>query len=57
MRTEKRMETGDQPVEIMVIEKTIIHGTNKDPKLLVMAGVESYLANAHNVGKLVDDID
>ena len=41
----------------MVIEKTILHGTNKDPKLLTMAGVASDLTNADNVGKLVEDID
>ena len=57
MRTEKRVDTRDQPVEIMVMKKTIIHGTNKDHKLLAMAGVASALTNADNVGKLVDDID
>ena len=54
---EKRVDTGDQPIEIMVTEKTVIHGTNKYPKLLAMVGVASALANADNVGKLVDDID
>ena len=57
MRFEKRVDTRDQLVEIMVKEKTIIHGTNKGPKLLAMVGVSSTLTNADNVGKLVDDID
>ena len=54
MRSETRVNAGDQP---MVIEKTVLHGTNKDPKLLAMAGVASSLANVDNVGKLVEDID
>ena len=57
MRSEKRVDTRDQPIEIMVMKKRIIHGTNKDPKLLVMAGVASALANADNVGKMVDDLE
>ena len=57
MRTGKRIDTGDQPIYIMVTEKTVIHGTNKNPKLLAMVGVASALTNADNVGKLVEDID
>ena len=57
MRTEKRVDIGDQTVEIMVMEKTVIHGRNKYPKLLAMAGVASALTNADNVGKMVDDLE
>ena len=41
----------------MVTEKIVVHGTNKDPKLLTMEGVASSLANVDNVGKMVDDIE
>ena len=57
MRSEKRLNTGDQPVEIMVTEKTVLQGTNKDPKLLAMAGVATTLDNVDNVEKLVEDVD
>ena len=57
MRSEKRLDTSDHPVEIMVIEKIVLQGTNKDPKLLVMTGVAVDLSNVDNVRKLVEDID
>ena len=57
IRTEKRMDSGGQPVDIMVIEKTILHGTNKDPKLLAAVGVASSLANVDNVNQMVDDLE
>ena len=57
IRTEKRMDSGDHPVDIMVIKKIILHGTNKDPKLLGVAGVASSLANAYNVNQMVDDLE
>ena len=57
MRLEKRINTGDQPVEITVTEKTILQGKNKDPKLLAMSGVAAALANVDNVSKLVEDAD
>ena len=53
MRSEKRLNTGDHPVEIMVTGKTVLQGTNKEPKHLVMEGVAIALANVDNVGKLV----
>ena len=49
MRTEKKMDVGGQPAEIMVTEKTVLHGTNTNPKLLAMAGVASALTNVNNV--------
>ena len=36
---EKRLKVGDQPVEVMVTEKTVMHGTNEDPRLLTMESV------------------
>ena len=56
MRTEKRVDTGKKP-GTMVTEKTVIHGTNKDPRLLARAGVASTLANVDNVDKIVDDLE
>ena len=41
----------------MVTKKKIIHGTNKDPKLLEREGVASALANVDNVDKMVDDLE
>ena len=48
---------GDQPIEIMVTEKTMLQGTNKYPKLLAMEGIVAAIANVNNVGKLVEDVD
>ena len=41
----------------MVTEKIVIHGTNKNPKLLARAGVASALANVDNMDKMVDDLE
>ena len=57
MRTEKMVDTGKRHIGVMVIEKTVVHGTNKDPKLLAIAGVASALANVDNVEKMVDDLE
>ena len=56
MRTEKKVDTGENK-GIMVIEKTIVHGTGKDPRLLVKGGVASALANVDNVDKIMDDLE
>ena len=49
IRTKKMLDYGYHPVDIMVTKKTVLHGTNKDPKLLAAAGVASSLANADSV--------
>ena len=54
-RTEKRLKVGDQPIEFMVMENTVMHGTNEDPQLLAMASIAAAQANTYNVGKLVED--
>ena len=41
----------------MVTEKKVVHGTNKDPKLLARGGVASALENVDNVDKMVDDLE
>ena len=56
IRTEKIMDSGDQPIDIMVTEKIVLHGTNKYPKLLAVAGVASALTNVDNVKQMVDDL-
>ena len=56
MRTEKRVDTGEKQ-GIMVNEKTVVHGTNKDPKLLARECVASALGNVDNVDRIVDDLE
>ena len=41
----------------MVTEKTIAHGTDKDPKLLARESGATTLANVDNVDKMVDDLE
>ena len=57
MRIKKMVDTGKIHIGFMVTEKTVVHGTNKDPKLLVMEGVALALVNADNVDKMVDDLN
>ena len=57
MRTKKRVDTGKNHIGVMVTEKTVVHGTNKDPKLLARESVASTIANVDNVDKTVDDIE
>ena len=56
MRTKKRVDTRKKQ-GIMVTEKIVIHGTDKDPRLLAREGVASTLANVDNVDKIVDDLE
>ena len=56
MRTENMVDTRKNQ-GIMVIEKTIAHGIDKDPRLLARAGVASTLANVDNVDKIVDELE
>ena len=57
MRTENMVDTGKRNIGVMVTEKMVVHGTNKDPKILAMEGVASALANVDNVEKMVDDME
>ena len=41
----------------MVTEKTIVHGTEKDPRLLAKAGLSLALANEDNVVKIMIDLE
>ena len=56
MRTEKKVDTGEKK-GIMVIEKTIVHGTDKDPRFLAKVGVASALENVDNVDKIMHDLE
>ena len=56
MTTKKKVYTGEKQ-GIMVIEKTIVHRTDKDPRLLEKAGVSSTLTNEDNVDKIVTDLE
>ena len=56
MRIEKRVDTGEKQ-GIMVNEKKVIHGTDKDPKILERVGVALALANVDNMDRIVDDLE
>ena len=56
MRTYKKVDT-EEKEGIMVTEKTIIHGTDKDPRLLAKASVASTLTNEDNVDKIMTDLE
>ena len=55
-RTEKKVDTGGQPFQI-VIDKTLVHGTHKDPRLIARAGVALTLATEDNVDRLMTDLE
>ena len=57
MIIENMVDTRNRHIGVMVTKKTIVHGTNKDPKLLGMEGVASALANVDNVDKMVDNLE
>ena len=56
MRTEKKVDTGENK-GVMVTEKTIVHGNDKDPRLMERAGVASDLANEDDVEKIMTDLE
>ena len=47
-RTEKKVETGGQS-RMMVTDKTLVHGTYKDPRLTARAGAALIHATEDNV--------
>ena len=55
-RTEKKVNTGGKP-RVMVTDKTMVHGTNKDPSLIARAGVALTLATEDNMDKIMTDIE
>ena len=55
-KIEKKVDTGEKK-GVMVTEKTIAHGTNKDPKLLARASATTTLSNVNNVDRIVYDLE
>ena len=55
-RTEKKVDTGEKK-GVMRTEKTIAHGTDKDPKLLARETAATVLANVDNVERMVNDLE
>ena len=56
MRTEKKVDT-EEKQRVMVTEKTIVHETDKDPRLMAREGVASALVNEDNVDKIMTDLE
>ena len=41
----------------MVTDKTLVHGTHKDPRFIARAGVDLTLATEDNVDRLMTDLE
>ena len=54
-RTKKKVDTGGKPRR-MVTDKTVFHGTNKDPRLLASVGVAITLATEDNVDRIMTNL-
>ena len=55
-RTEKKVNTRGKP-GVMVTEKTVVHGTHKDPRLIPRAGVSLTLATEDNADRIMTDLE
>ena len=55
-RTERKIETGGQP-GMMVTDKTLVHGTDADPRLTARARVALTQATEDNVNRLMMDLE
>ena len=55
-RTEKKVNIGGKP-GVMVTDKTVVHGTHKDPRLIERAGVALTLATEDNVDIIMTDLE
>ena len=55
-RTEKKVNTGGKP-GVMVTDKTVVHGTNKNLRLMARAGVALSLATEDNVEIIMTDLE
>ena len=54
-RIEKRVETGGQSRK-MITDKTLVHGTNTDPRLIGRVGVALTQATKDNMYRLMTDL-
>ena len=55
-RTEKKVETGRQSGK-MIIDKTLVYGTDADPRLTARAGVALTQATEDNVDRMMTDLE
>ena len=55
-RTKKKVETGGKS-GMMVIDKTLVHGTDKDPRLTARAGAALIHATEDNVDRLMTGLE
>ena len=55
-RTTKKVDTGGH-LGKMVTDKTLVHGTHKDPQLIARAGVALTLTTKDNVERLMTDLE
>ena len=55
-RTEKKVYIVGNPGK-MVTDKTVVHGTHKDPQLIARVGVALTLANEDNMDRIMTDLE
>ena len=55
-RNEKKVDTGGKP-GIMVTDKTVVHGTHKDPRSMEKDGAALSLATKDNVDRIMTDLE
>ena len=55
-RTEKKVETREQPGK-MITDKTLVYGTDADPRLIARAGVALNQATEDNVDRMMTDLE
>ena len=56
-RTDKTLKVGAQPAVTTVMERTVMKNVEENPKELSSMGIANAYANAHNVGKLMENIE
>ena len=54
--TEKKVETGGQSGK-MINDKTLVHGTDKDPRFTIRAGAALIHASKDNVDRIMIDLE
>ena len=55
-RIKKKLDSGGKPGK-MVTDKTVVHGTHKDPWLIARAGVALTIATEDNMDKIMTDLE
>ena len=54
-QTKKKVDTGGK-TRVMVIDKIVVHGTNKDLRLMARDGVSLSLGTEDNVDRIMIDL-